>query len=248
MGQRAERVKQFLHEDEGLTSIEYALILMMLIVLCLTAVRYLGRGTNTTAHNVNDRTTNSAGPPLPIDAARPPQPIEVIRSSPPNSFDGVLFVSLACMVTACLFTAACIVCYRISEWRAQQATLRKLRERTDEEKIDAHLGHHGSPGRVLNTKVDGPIQDRLLVPISPPPVVASPLWWLSPNANLEGRASADLASTEGPSLPPHPDTVAAPAPGKVIVYDAASLAGVVRRGPVIVEPGPIAAPKPPAGS
>jgi Flp pilus assembly pilin Flp len=241
MGQRAGRVKQFFGEDEGLTSIEYALILMLLIILCLSVVRYLGYGTNVTAHNVTNRTTNAGGPPLPVGPALPPEPIEIIRSSQPTSFDGVLFVALICTVTACLFVATCVICFRISEWRAQQATLRKLRERTDEDKIDANLGPRVPRGRILDTTVDGPIQDRAVAPISPPEIVVSPMWWLAPNANLEARASS-FAPAEASLLPPHPNMATAPAPGKVVVFDAASLAGVARMAPVNGGQGPVASP------
>src|SRR5579871_1566151 len=130
MSQSDRRLKRFLSEDEGLTSIEYALILGLLLVLCLSVVRYLGYGTRVTANNVSNRTTNSAGI-LPYDEREAPSEVEIVHSSQPTSFDGVLFVALVCTVTACVFTAACFICYRYMEWRAQQATVKSLRERLD---------------------------------------------------------------------------------------------------------------------
>jgi len=241
-------MKLFLNEDEGLTSIEYALILMLLIVLCLTLVRYLGYGTRVTADNVTNRTNNSAGAPLPYEPKQAQEPaVEIVHSAQPTSFDGVLFVALICMVTACVFTAACFICYRYMEWRAQQATRQNLHDRTDEDKIDATLDQR-LRGRVLNTAVDGPIQDRAVAPVAPPPVVVSHLWWLAPKANLEARAAADFAPSESPILPPHPDMVTGPAKGKVIVFDAASLASVGSKAPVNGGPGAVALPEPPSDS
>jgi hypothetical protein len=152
----------------------------------------------------------------------------------------VLFVALACLVTACLFTGTCIVWYRIGEWKAKLATLRNFRKRTDGEKIEARLRNMSDAGRrVLDTRADGPILDRYVAAISPPPVTVSNVWWLGPNTNtiLERHVGAS-ADVERPSLPPHPDLAPAPTPGRVIVFDAASMEAVATHGATLSDTPP----------
>src|SRR5205085_9794402 len=115
--------------------------------------------------------------------------------------------------------------------------------------LEASRGLRAPPGKVLNTRVDGPIQDRVIAPVSPPPIVISPFGWLAPKVNLEARVGG-FKPSEGPTLPPHPNAAIPPAPGKVVVFDAAGLAALANPGPVKagpVAPRPAAPPEAPAG-
>ncbi len=49
---RWERIRRFLREEDGPTAVEYAVMLALIIVVCLSAARTLGTNTKTTFTNV----------------------------------------------------------------------------------------------------------------------------------------------------------------------------------------------------
>jgi pilus assembly protein Flp/PilA len=46
------KIKQFLQDDRGPTAVEYAVMLALIIVVCITAVTTLGANANNTFANV----------------------------------------------------------------------------------------------------------------------------------------------------------------------------------------------------
>jgi len=46
------RVKQFIDDDSGPTAVEYAVMLALIIVVCVTAITTLGSNANSTFSNV----------------------------------------------------------------------------------------------------------------------------------------------------------------------------------------------------
>jgi len=48
----ALKMKRFLNDEDGPTAVEYAVMLSLIIVVCLTAVSSIGKRANTTFSNV----------------------------------------------------------------------------------------------------------------------------------------------------------------------------------------------------
>jgi pilus assembly protein Flp/PilA len=48
----AQRVRRFLVSEDGPTAVEYAVMLALIIVVCLTAITQLGQQVNTTFTNI----------------------------------------------------------------------------------------------------------------------------------------------------------------------------------------------------
>jgi pilus assembly protein Flp/PilA len=48
----AERVRRFLVSEDGPTAVEYAVMLALIIIVCLTAITQLGQQVNTTFTNI----------------------------------------------------------------------------------------------------------------------------------------------------------------------------------------------------
>ncbi len=48
----AQKVRRFLASEDGPTAVEYAVMLALIIVVCLTAIQSIGTQANTTFQNV----------------------------------------------------------------------------------------------------------------------------------------------------------------------------------------------------
>jgi pilus assembly protein Flp/PilA len=53
MNQFAMKLKRFLKSEDGPTAVEYAVMLSLIIVVCLTAVTNIGKNARTTFTNVS---------------------------------------------------------------------------------------------------------------------------------------------------------------------------------------------------
>ena len=53
MNQFATKLKRFLKSEDGPTAVEYAVMLSLIIVVCLTAVTNIGKNARTTFTNVS---------------------------------------------------------------------------------------------------------------------------------------------------------------------------------------------------
>jgi pilus assembly protein Flp/PilA len=52
MKKLAKKVQQFLVSEDGPTAVEYAVMLALIVIVCLTAIRAIGTNANTTFNNV----------------------------------------------------------------------------------------------------------------------------------------------------------------------------------------------------
>jgi pilus assembly protein Flp/PilA len=52
MGKWLAKVQRFLREEDGPTAVEYAVMLALIIVVCITAITTLGTNANSTFSNV----------------------------------------------------------------------------------------------------------------------------------------------------------------------------------------------------
>jgi pilus assembly protein Flp/PilA len=52
MSHMLSRVKRFLVSDDGPTAVEYAVMLALIVVVCLTAIKAIGTNANTTFNKV----------------------------------------------------------------------------------------------------------------------------------------------------------------------------------------------------
>ncbi|MCR9119939.1 MAG: Flp family type IVb pilin [bacterium] len=50
----ALKVKQFLASEDGPTAVEYAVMLALIVIVCLTAITAIGTNANTTFNGVSD--------------------------------------------------------------------------------------------------------------------------------------------------------------------------------------------------
>jgi pilus assembly protein Flp/PilA len=57
----AKKVHRFLVSEDGPTAVEYAVMLALIIIVCLTAISSLGNAANDTFNNVVDGITNAGG-------------------------------------------------------------------------------------------------------------------------------------------------------------------------------------------
>jgi pilus assembly protein Flp/PilA len=48
----ATRIKRFLKSEDGPTAVEYAVMLALIVIVCLTAIQSIGTNANTTFTNV----------------------------------------------------------------------------------------------------------------------------------------------------------------------------------------------------
>ena len=58
MRQLTERVVNFLKREDGPTAVEYAVMLALIIVVCITAITALGTNANKTFTNVSNSMAN----------------------------------------------------------------------------------------------------------------------------------------------------------------------------------------------
>jgi pilus assembly protein Flp/PilA len=57
----AQAVVNFLHQEDGPTAVEYAVMLALIVVVCITAITALGSNANKTFSNVALNTAVSSG-------------------------------------------------------------------------------------------------------------------------------------------------------------------------------------------
>ncbi|MEX0715422.1 MAG: Flp family type IVb pilin [Planctomycetaceae bacterium] len=57
MKQFAASVKRFLKSEDGPTAVEYAVMLALIVIVCLTAIQAVGTNANTTFETVRDNLT-----------------------------------------------------------------------------------------------------------------------------------------------------------------------------------------------
>lgn len=50
----AKKVQRFLASEDGPTAVEYAVMLALIVIVCLTAISSIGTNANTTFQNVAD--------------------------------------------------------------------------------------------------------------------------------------------------------------------------------------------------
>ena len=50
----AQKVQRFLASEDGPTAVEYAVMLALIVIVCLTAISSIGTNANTTFQNVAD--------------------------------------------------------------------------------------------------------------------------------------------------------------------------------------------------
>ena len=48
----AQKIRQFLISEDGPTAVEYAVMLALIVIVCLTAIQSIGTNANTTFNNV----------------------------------------------------------------------------------------------------------------------------------------------------------------------------------------------------
>lgn len=51
----AKKVQRFLVSEDGPTAVEYAVMLALIVIVCLTAIRAVGTSTNDTFQSVSDQ-------------------------------------------------------------------------------------------------------------------------------------------------------------------------------------------------
>jgi pilus assembly protein Flp/PilA len=54
------RVNRFLASEDGPTAVEYAVMLALIVVVCLTTIQSLGSNANATFSSVSDKLTSSS--------------------------------------------------------------------------------------------------------------------------------------------------------------------------------------------
>lgn len=52
MKQLAQKVQRFLASEDGPTAVEYAVMLALIVIVCLTAIRSIGQNANTTFQGI----------------------------------------------------------------------------------------------------------------------------------------------------------------------------------------------------
>jgi pilus assembly protein Flp/PilA len=51
----AKKVQRFLASEDGPTAVEYAVMLALIVIVCLTAIRAIGTNAQTTFQNIADQ-------------------------------------------------------------------------------------------------------------------------------------------------------------------------------------------------
>ena len=57
----AQKVQQFLISEDGPTAVEYAVMLALIVIVCLTAIRSIGTNANTTFESVGNALAGGGG-------------------------------------------------------------------------------------------------------------------------------------------------------------------------------------------
>ena len=61
MSSLAQAVLKFLHKEDGPTAVEYAVMLALIVVVCISAITALGSNANKTFNNVALNTSVASG-------------------------------------------------------------------------------------------------------------------------------------------------------------------------------------------
>lgn len=56
----AKKVQRFLVSEDGPTAVEYAVMLALIVIVCLTAIRAVGTSTNNTFQSVSDQLSSGS--------------------------------------------------------------------------------------------------------------------------------------------------------------------------------------------
>lgn len=56
----AKKVQRFLVSEDGPTAVEYAVMLALIVIVCLTAIRAVGTSTNATFQSVSDQLSSGS--------------------------------------------------------------------------------------------------------------------------------------------------------------------------------------------
>lgn len=59
MNSLAKKVQRFLASEDGPTAVEYAVMLALIVIVCLTAIQAIGTNANTTFDNVAQQLSGS---------------------------------------------------------------------------------------------------------------------------------------------------------------------------------------------
>ncbi len=57
-----KKIRCFLTDEEGPTAVEYAVMLMMIVLVCMTAIQALGRNASESFEDSNDKMEAAAAP------------------------------------------------------------------------------------------------------------------------------------------------------------------------------------------
>jgi pilus assembly protein Flp/PilA len=57
----AKKLQRFLVSEDGPTAVEYAVMLALIVIVCLTAISSIGTNANTTFQNVADSISGAGG-------------------------------------------------------------------------------------------------------------------------------------------------------------------------------------------
>ncbi|QDU54897.1 Flp family type IVb pilin [Aeoliella mucimassa] len=56
----AQKVQQFLKSEDGPTAVEYAVMLALIVIVCLTAIRSIGTNASSTFNSVSAQLTTAS--------------------------------------------------------------------------------------------------------------------------------------------------------------------------------------------
>jgi len=60
MDRFVSKVRRFLTSEDGPTAVEYAVMLALIVIVCLTSIRTIGQNANTTFNNVAGQLSSSS--------------------------------------------------------------------------------------------------------------------------------------------------------------------------------------------
>ncbi len=61
LGRTLKRVRKFLAEEDGPTSIEYMVMISMIVIICLVTINAIGRATQTSLSNTSNSISAATG-------------------------------------------------------------------------------------------------------------------------------------------------------------------------------------------
>jgi Flp pilus assembly pilin Flp len=215
------RLVRWVRQDDGLTSVEHAVILAVILLGVVGAAYFLSIGVGEpTAKIASTAPTHTEWTPTDTAPATPAP--EVVVPPTPDASDPLWPWALASIAVTFASAVVYVVCQRLAELLAFRRTRRKLRDALSEEEVEAALeqiAHGTAAGPVVRLKNDdtwligrgGSILDLFqksdgdTLP-QDAKVQGEPLPYLEIKAPAE---LTELASAED-SAPPSPDESVAP--------------------------------------